>query len=130
MRRMLSAALIASIGVLLLADCGYIKPYADIKGTAKKNSEAMRHITPGISPDAFLKIMKDSPYLVESYKGKEGEQILVYKYITRAATSYDALTGDDLTPFVFVNNVLDGWGWLHLETASRKYGFVAQAKIH
>jgi len=69
-----------------------------------------------------------NPNLTELFKGKEGEQILVYKYITRATNNYNNLTDDDLTPFIFVNNFLDGWGWSYLETASKKYEFVVKVK--
>jgi hypothetical protein len=125
MRKVLSGALIASIGVLLLAGCG---SYLEINGIAKKNRAAMPRITPGITPDAVVRIMEGEPYLTELFKGKEGEQILVYKYIIRAANNYNNLTDDDLTPFIFVNNFLDGWGWSYLETASKKYEFVVKVK--
>ncbi len=73
-------------------------------------------------------MMAGEPYLVESYNGRNGEQILVNKYITRPSYDYSTIKEDDLTPVIFVNNVVEGSGWPSLETASRKYGFVVKAK--
>ena len=61
-----------------------------MKDTAEKNSAAMQRVKPGMAFNEVVPMMAGEPYLVESYNGRNGEQILVNKYITRP--SYPPLT--------------------------------------
>ena len=130
MRKVLTVALLAAIGVLPLGGCsqGILDTKWGIEETARKNSAAMQRIQPGMALNEVVRTMDGEPYLAESYKGKNGERILVYKYITNPAFDLGAIKDDDLTPCIFVNDVFEGLGWAYLETASRKYEFVAKAR--
>ena len=130
MRKACSVALLAAISVLLASGCsqGILDTKWTMKDTAEKNSAAMQRVKPGMAFNEVVLMMAGEPYLVESYNGKNGEQILVNKYITRPSYDYSTIKEEDLTPVIFVNNVVEGLGWPQLETASKKYGFVVKTK--
>lgn len=131
MRRVLAGALIAMICVLLFGGCsqGVLDTKWGIEETAKKNSAALHGLKPGMALKDVVPKMDGEPYLAESYTGRHGERILVYKYITRPKSTLGDIKDDDLTPLIFVNDAFEGSGWPYLETASNKYGFAAKAKI-
>lgn len=123
-------ALVAAAWVLLAGGCsqGILDTKWKLEDTANKNRAAMRLLKPGMGLDEVTRMMAGDPYLADSYKGKNGENILVYKYLTQPVFDYSQLKADDITPVVFVNGVLDGWNWPHLEAASAKYGFTAKPR--
>lgn len=64
------------------------------------------------------------PDKTEMYRGKQGEQILVYLYITEGKdVDTRRWTEANYTPLVFVNNRLDGWGWNYFNGTAKKYEF-------
>jgi len=83
-----------------------------------------------MGPKDVVEVMGEKPYQGEFLRGKNGEGILVYKYLTRPTPfgTHGEVREENLTPLVFVNNVLEGWGWYYLETASERYGFVIKFK--
>ncbi len=72
---------------------------------AKKHTKAMVELKPGMSPEEVIKLM-GNPYKTDTYRGTNGEPILVYFYSTE---------GKDL-PLVFQENKLAGWGWRYLDS--------------
>ena len=81
----------------------------------------MTKIKPDMLPDEVVGIM-GQPNRTELHRGKEGEQILVYLYITEYPTW--KRTEAHYTPFVFENDKLTGWGWDHLNGQAQKYEFI------
>ena len=130
MRKTLVAALVAATCVFGAGGCsqGILDTKWELEDAAKKNSAALQRLKPGMPLVDVAKMMAGDPYLADTYKGRNGENILVYKYLTRPTLDYGNLKADDLTPVIFVNETLEGWGWPKLETASAKYGFVPAAK--
>ena len=131
MRRAYTSALIVTIGVLLFGGCGP----SEMSRSSMRNQEAMARLQPGMTPKEVAELMRGDLYDKDFYKGKNGEEVLVYKYLTHppppTGMRYSVLRSTidaDLTPLVFVNNALEGWGWSYLETASIKYEFVVKYK--
>ena len=129
MRNILQTSLVAILGTLLLG-CDYSQLATKGKATAVKNREALVNLQPGMPPKDVVQVMGEGPFSTEFFKGKNGERVLVYKYLTRP-TSFGTqaeVREENLIPLVFVNNVLEGWGWSYLETASQRYEFVNKVK--
>ena len=60
------------------------------------------------------------PYRTETLQGKD-KVLLTYFYWTDVKHADDAITDDELTPTVFDNDKLIGWGWSFLEDDKNKY---------
>lgn len=108
----------------------------------------------GMTPEEVVQLKHGGrPFTEDKYRGKNGEAVLVYKYPTHPVeiTSFVPPNTDgrinplgprvvhpmaivpiyqdeELTPLIFVNNALEGWGWSYLVSASKKYGFVVVFK--
>ncbi len=63
----------------------------------------------------------DNPYRSETLQGKDKtlEAVFYYTHIRRLDA---AITDDELTPLVFDNGKLIGWGWGFLNNQIKKYG--------
>jgi hypothetical protein len=113
MRRVLSVILVATFGILLLWGCG------GPCGTSRlcmKNREAMPNLLSRMDPNEVVFFMKGTPYKTEYYKGKNGETIIVFNYLTNLTDSNSEVTDINLTPIFFVNSELVGWGSSYRET--------------
>ena len=62
----------------------------------------------------------NNPYRSEILQGKDKTFEVIY-YVTDIKTSENVITDDDLTPLVFDNGRLIGWGWSFLNENVRKY---------
>lgn len=122
MRRVLSVVLIATFGILLLEGCG--GPCGSSR-TCMKNREAMPNLLTRMDPKEVVFVMNGKPHKTEQYKGKNGETIIVYNYLTNLTDSNSEVTDVNLTPIFFVNYELVGWGALYWETVLNKYEPVA-----
>lgn len=60
------------------------------------------------------------PYRTETLQGKE-KVLLVYFYWTDIKSADGAITDDELTPLVFDDNILIGWGLGFLKDNENKY---------
>ena len=91
---------------------------------AGRHTKAMIKLQPDMTPEEVIKLM-GNPDKTEMYRGKGGEPILVYLYIT---TPRDAFTRQwseaNYTPLVFENNKLAGWGWNYFNGTAQKYEFI------
>jgi hypothetical protein len=129
MRNILQTSLVAILGILLLG-CDYGALAMKGNKDAAINRDALVNLQPGMSPKDVVQVMGTGPFSTEFFRGKNGEGVLVYKYITRP-TSFGTqaeLKEENLIPLIFVDNVLEGWGWSYLETASQRYDFVTKVK--
>lgn len=67
---------------------------------------------------AFISIT--NPYKIETLQGKEKTFAVLYYYTAAALKDYN-IGHDELTPMVFDNDKLVGWGWGFLEQNLQKY---------
>ncbi len=62
----------------------------------------------------------NNPYKTEFYKS-QGRNIETIYYYTEKKKADDCVTDDELTPLVFVDGKLDGWGWSYWQDLVKKY---------
>jgi len=62
----------------------------------------------------------NNPYRSEILQGKDKTFEVIY-YVTDIKTKESVVTDDDLTPLVFDNGKLIGWGWNFLNDNVQKY---------
>jgi hypothetical protein len=95
---------------------------------ASENKKAMVNVRPDMSIDEVSRIM-GSPDKTELYRAKTNEAILVYLYITEPRYIYTRRWNEsNYTPFVFINERLQGWGWPNLEATAQRYEFVIKER--
>ncbi|MBP9854502.1 MAG: DUF3192 domain-containing protein [Candidatus Omnitrophica bacterium] len=61
-----------------------------------------------------------NPYRSEILQGKDKTLEVIY-YVTDVKRNDNAVTDDELTPLVFDNGKLIGWGWSFLQDNAQKY---------
>ncbi len=62
----------------------------------------------------------NNPYRSEILQGKDKTFEVLY-YYTDVKQQDGAITDDELTPVVFDNGILIGWGWSFLQDNAQKY---------
>ena len=93
---------------------------------ADAHNRSMIKLQPGMTVEEVTKIM-GNPDKTEMYRGKNGEAILVYLYITEGMDSFSRRwTEANYTPVVFENNKLAGWGWNYFNGTAQKYEFTVK----
>lgn len=93
-------------------------------GQATKHTKAMVKLKLNMTPEDVIKLM-GNPDKTEMYRGKNGEPILVYLYITEGMDTFSRRWSEaNYTPLVFENNKLAGWGWNYLNGTAQKYEFI------
>jgi len=60
-------------------------------------------------------IIISNPYRSEVMKGQNGNHYEIVYYVTDDKNLDGAISDDELTPLVFQDNTLRGWGWKYLE---------------
>ena len=91
---------------------------------ATHNTNAMIGLKPDMTPEEVTDLM-GKPQKTEMYRGKNGEPILVYLYITEGRDTFTRQWSEaNYTPLVFEDNKLMGWGWNYLNGTAQKYEFV------
>jgi hypothetical protein len=94
---------------------------------ADRHTSGMLKLEVDMSTDEVINVM-GKPEKTEMYRGKEGEHILVYMYITEGKDSISRRWSEaNYTPVIFVNDKLDGWGWNYLNDTSKRYEFVIKS---
>ena len=63
-----------------------------------------------------------NPYRSEILKGKNDKLFEVIYYVTDVKNDDNAITDDELTPLIFDNGKLIGWGWSFLEDNIKPLG--------
>ena len=96
------------------------------------NRSRLINLSPGISKPVALSIMGtetmhgelglviNNPYRTEFYKA-QGRNIEILYYYTEMKLGDNCITDDELTPLVFVDGKLDGWGWSYWQDMIKKY---------
>ena len=68
-------------------------------------------VRPDMSVDDVAKVT-GPPDKTALYRGENNEAVLVYLYITEGMDMYRRTWNEsNYTPFVFVTDLLHGWGW-------------------
>ena len=118
------------IGILLLIlfislGCG-----SSIEQLRTKNRENLLRLSLGMTKFDVLQIMGtatvesvNNPYRVETPKGKTGELYEVLFYNTDKKKKGDLIVDSELTPLVFKDNALVGWGWAFLSELVPNYQY-------
>lgn len=90
---------------------------------ASAHNQAMLRLQPGMTSEEVIKVM-GNPDKTEMYRGKNGENVLVYLYITEGKDITTRHWSEaNYTPVVFEDNKLIGWGWNYFNSAAQKYEF-------
>ena len=65
----------------------------------------------------------NNPYRTETTHTKDGDPVLLVFYYTDVKARDNAITDDELTPLVFEDDKLVGWGWSYLDNNTQKYEY-------
>jgi len=111
--------------VLLLSGCSNF--YLDTSDLLRtQNTENLKKLTVGLRLEVAKELMGtepskslfkwiDNPYRIETLKGKDGKNYEVLYYYTELKQRDDKITDDELTPLVFQDGKLIGWGYAYLD---------------
>jgi hypothetical protein len=111
--------------LLVLAGCGNF--YLDTSDLLRtQNAENIRKLTVGMRKEVVMQLMGtepskgvfmwiDNPYRTETVTGQDGQIYEVLYYYTDLKKRDDKITDDELTPLVFTDGKLVGWGYPFLD---------------
>lgn len=111
--------------LLVLAGCSNI--YLDTSDLLRaRNAEGLAKLTAGLGKQTVMEMMGtdpskgvfmwiDNPYRSETLTGKDGKSYEVLYYYTELKQRDDKITDDELTPLVFHDGKLIGWGYPFLD---------------
>ena len=117
--------------VLFLAGC------ATLPEIRAKNREGLLKLSLGMTKEQVLNLMGtktikvydnwgnlveviNNPYKTETLKGKD-KTFEVWYYYTEIKKADGAISDDELTPIIFDEGKLIGWGWSFFEDTAKKY---------
>ncbi len=117
---------------LFILLCLGIVGCASMDAIRTSNRENLMELSIGMSKQEVLQIMGtktiktmvqtiNNPYRSEILTGKDGKTLEVLYYYTEIRRTDDIITDDSLTPLVFDNGKLIGWGWSFLTDNIQKY---------
>ena len=134
--------------IILLALCIFIAGCATLDSVRNENRENINKLSVGITKEQVQDIMGtetksagapllvnvmslgaaithsqkiSNPYKIEVFKDKNGETIEVWWYYTDIQSRDGAITDDELTPVLFKNNLVIGWGRSYLDNSVDKH---------
>lgn len=111
--------------VFILAGCSNF--YLDTSDLLRmRNAETVKKLSVGMHQEVVMELMGteaskgvfmwiDNPYRTETLTGKDGKTYEVLYYYTDLKQRDDKITDDELTPLVFENGSLIGWGYPFLD---------------
>lgn len=87
----------------------------------RENRSRINKLSVGITRDSVQALFGSyQPYRTETLQGKD-VLLIVALYHTDLKAWDSAVTDDELTPVVFKDNILIGWGWMFLDDTAQKY---------
>ena len=116
--------------VLLILGCA-----ASSEQIRTKNRENLLRLSIGMKKFEVLQIMGtetvntiNNPYKVETPKGRDGDLYEVLFYHTELKNKDGFITDVELTPIVFKENKLIGWGWAFLSEIVPNYQYQIEVR--
>lgn len=117
---------------LLLFNTGCMPTLYSIESVRSTNREGLLKLSRGMSKEQVLNSMLsgtyntdggiiNNPYRNETLKGKDGDIYDIFFYYTDIKAQDGAITDDELTPIVFKDDKLIGWGWSFMQDTIGKY---------
>lgn len=107
---------------LLRLSLGITKSEAlNIMGTETKTAKVVLNQYANWAETPVENVVINNPYRNELLKGKDGKVFEVVYYVTDIRQSDNNISDDELTPLVFENGKLIGWGWGFLQDNVQKY---------
>ena len=118
---------------LIVLICLALVGCASMSGVRTMNRENLLKLSIGMSKQEALNVMGtrsfatleegriNNPYRSEILSNKEGKVFEVLYYYTDVKKADDAITDDELTPLIFDNGRLIGWGWSFLQDNIQRY---------
>lgn len=115
------------IVALLLGLAGCSNFYLDTSDLLReRNAEGLAKLTAGLGKQTVMEMMGtepsrgvfmwiDNPYRSETLTGKDGKSYEVLYYYTEMKQRDDKITDNELTPLVFHDGKLIGWGYPFLD---------------
>lgn len=113
--------------ILFLTSC------ASLDVIRSNNRQNLIKLSPGLSKSEVLTLMGTkkvtsddgtvitNPYRNETAKTDNGQMCEILFYYTDIKREDGAITDDELTPLVFMDGKLTGWGWSYLGDNIKKY---------
>ncbi|MCX8011830.1 MAG: DUF3192 domain-containing protein [Desulfobacterota bacterium] len=123
------------LGIILLSLLLVWGCSSSLEQLRTRNRENLLRLSLGMSKFDVLQIMGtetvesvNNPYRVETPKGKNGELYEVLFYHTDKKNKSDLISDSELTPIVFKDNSLIGWGWAFLSEIVPNYQYQIEVK--
>lgn len=92
-----------------------------VMGAETKTAKVVLHQYGNWAETPVENIVINNPYRNEILKGKDNKTFEVIYYVTDVRKSDNNISDDELTPLVFDNGKLIGWGWSFLQDNVQKY---------
>lgn len=67
----------------------------------------------------YRKITFNDPWRSERFADQQGRNVIVVMYLTQHPASWRNVKDEDLTPLVFIEDRLAGYGWSYLRQVNR-----------
>lgn len=112
MRKVSVRAAVATAAMLVLAACGDTR---------------LDKLTLGISKDSAATVIGDPPHRTLSYVAA-GKLWDIQMYSRKRAADADSVAWREMSPLVFIDHKLVGWGWTWWGPEAAKMGFAMPAK--
>ena len=107
---------------LLRLSVGMTKNEAlNVMGTDTKTARVVLHRYGNWGATPVENIIINNPYKNEILRGKDDKAFEVIYYVTDVRKTDDNISDDELTPLIFDNGKLMGWGWSFLQDNVQKY---------
>lgn len=92
-----------------------------VMGTKTKTAKVVLNQYANWAETPVENIIINNPYKNEILRDKDNKVFEVIYYVTDVKKSDNAISDDELTPLVFDNGKLIGWGWGFLQDNIQKY---------
>lgn len=99
--------------LLSLSGCGLVTlTTTSIEASGNKNN--LQKLEVGMNSNQVKGIM-GAPNKTEAFSLAEGKKVLVWFFLTEGRAPFRRLDDPNYTPVVFENDILTGWGYVHLD---------------
>ena len=99
--------------LLLLSGCGLVT-LSTTSIEASVNQSNLQKLSIGMNSAQAKEIM-GAPNKTEAFSLAESKKVLVWCFLTEGRAPFRRLDDPNYTPVVFENDIITGWGYIHLE---------------